>query len=331
MSPARAARPGARLLRLAALALLAAIAMECLHPGRFATGRNFASMAFQCPELGILSLAVMLSLVTGGIDLSVVSVANLSGILAGLAMEGAAGAAASGGLAVAALGVAAALGAGLACGALNGFLVARLRVPPILATLGTLQAFFGFALVITKGAAVEGYPEEFLAIGNAAPLGIPAPLLVFAALAAGTAFALHRTRFGVSWALVGSNPTAARFSGIRIERSLFAAYALSGLLSGAAGAILMARTNSAKADYGASYLLQAILVAILGGANPSGGSGSVAGVAVALAALQFLSSGFTMLRVNLFLKELSWGAFLLAAMVIERLSERAEEKRAARR
>jgi simple sugar transport system permease protein len=198
-------------------------------------------------------------------------------------------------------------------------LIARFGITPILATLGTMQLYMGIAFVITRGPAVAGFPEPFLVVGNGVLAGIPIPLFVFAALAVITALVMNRTLFGIHLYLMGTNETAARYSGIRIERMLLKTYAFSGLLSGIAGILMIAHTNSAKADYGISYLLQALLVAILGGINPSGGFGTVTGLVIAVVSLQFLSSGFSMLRFSHFTKEFVWGAFLLLIMVVNYL------------
>jgi simple sugar transport system permease protein len=283
--------------------------MSLLNPGKFLTGRNLVSMGFQFPELGLFSLAIALSMITGGIDLSVVSVANLAGILAGLAARSAAFEEA--GLVGALL---VGLGTGALCGAANGWLVARRGVTPILATLGTMQLFAGVSYVTTKGHAVHGFPEALLSLGNGTLLGAPVPLVVFAAVSLLAGILLGRTRFGLRLYLIGTSERAAVFAGIDVQRTLFRTYVLTGILAGATGLLMMSRANSAKADYGTSYLLQAVLVAILGGVSPTGGSGSVAGLVLAVLSLQLLSSGFNMLRWSSFAVELTWGALLIATM-----------------
>jgi simple sugar transport system permease protein len=133
---------------------------------------------------------------------------------------------------------------------------------------------------------------------------------------------LRRTSPGVSITLVGTNARAARFSGVRSRAIVFGAFALCGIIASAAGVLISARTNAAKADYGSSYLLVSVLVAVLGGTNPAGGQATVIGVAAALSALTLLSSGFQMLRFSNFLVELIWGAFLLVVLSIQFLRTR---------
>ncbi len=315
--------------RLLVIAATIVVVMGILTSGRLFGGASLSAMAFQFPELGVFSLAIMLSLITGGIDLSIISTGNLSGILAALILTRLIPAEASS-LETAvwmAVAVAAALATGWLCGIFNGLLIARIGITPILATLGTMQLYMGISYVITRGPAVSGFPEPFLVLGNGSLAGVPVPLLIFASLALGTSVLLNRTRFGIHLYLLGTNETAARFSGIRVERMLVRTYALCGLLAGIGGILMVAHTNSAKADYGSSYLLQALLVAILGGVHPSGGFGTVTGLVIAVASLQVLSTGFSMLRLSQFTKELVWGAFLLFIMVSNHL-ERQRKARA---
>lgn len=321
-------------LRLLIVAAAVLVLMSVLNPGRFLTAHNFSSMCFQFPELGIFAIAVALSLISGGIDLSVISVANLTGILAASILTRASAGEVSSPVVVGCIGlaIAAALLTSAACGLINGLLISRFGIPPILATLGTMQLFVGISLVITRGHAIAGYPEAAQMIGNGTLAGIPVPLLLFLVLACLVQVALTRTRFGVSMCLMGTNPTAARFSGLDISGLSLRTYVITALLAGVAGLIIISRTNSAKADYGSSYLLQAVLVAILGGVNPRGGFGSVWGILLAVLSLQFLSSGLNMLQlnetvgpyINNFAREFTWGALLLVVMAVNYYSTRAQ-------
>jgi simple sugar transport system permease protein len=299
-------------LRLAVIAVLIFAVMGFLRPELFLTATNFTSMAFQFPEFAILSLAMMLAMLTGGIDLSIIAVMNFSAILGGIFL---ASTPLAPGLAIA-ITIAIMLATGLACGAVNGLLVSRIDIPPILATLGTSQVFLGLGIVLTGGAAVHGFPPAFATIGTARVLGIPLPLLVFAAIAVVVAFALNRTTYGFRLYLFGTNARAARFAGLPTPRLVMATYMTSGLLAAVAGVIIMARVNSIRADFGASYLLLTILVAVLGGVNPYGGYGKVLGVVLAVVSLQFISSGLNMLRFSNFTREFVWGALLLLVMAL---------------
>lgn len=298
--------------RLALIAVLVFAAMAAASPDRFLSVQNLTSMAFQFPEFAILALAMTVTMMTGGIDLSVVGIANLSAIVAATILTAVTGAG-TGTLVVA---VAAALAVGLTAGMANGLLIAKLGLPPILATLGSGLIFTGLAIAMTSGSAIMGFPPATAWIGNSTTLGIPTPLILFALLALGLSLLLTRTAFGLTVQMYGANPIAARFAALNIDAMLIRVYVLSGALAAIAGMVVMSRANSAKADYGSSYLLLAVLIAVLGGVNPYGGYGKVVGVVLAVLTMQFLSSGLNMLGVSNFARELIWGALLIFVMIV---------------
>lgn len=316
------------LKRLAIICVLTFVIMGLLAPGSFLTMRNLRSMAFQFPEYGLLSIAILLAMLTGGIDLSVVGIANLSSILAALLLTRFGSELSGVGELLLILGaILVALITGLVGGALNGVLISRIGITPILATLGTMELFTGIGVVITKGTAVFGFPDRFVFIGNGTILGIPVPFLIFIVFAVIFSFLLRRTPFGFKLFMLGSNPTASQFSGIDKKEILVKTYVLTGILAACAGIVLMARTASAKADYGTSYTLQAILVAILGGTNPAGGFGTVIGVVLAVFSLQFLSSGFNHLQISNFAKDFVWGGLLLLVMAFNYIMNMRSERK----
>ncbi len=312
------------ILQLIMMTVLIFIIMTALSPDKFLRYYNFESITYLFPELGLLSIAMMIAMLTGGIDLSVVGIANLSGILSGvmfhylnreLGMEQ--------GVPMVLLGVCLSLGVGLVAGALNGFLITKLNIIPILATLGTGQVFIGLCLVLTGGPAIVGFPDAWAFLGNGKLFGIAVPFLLFLLVAGGVAFLLTRTTLGINLMLIGSNPRAAIFAGLKKSRMVLYSYMLSGVLASMAGIILSGRTNAAKSDYGTSYLLQAVLISVLGGTNPAGGKGTVAGVSIAVVALMLLSSGFQILRFSNHLIDFIWGAFLLLVIAINAWKNRA--------
>jgi simple sugar transport system permease protein len=315
----------ANMVQLLVLTVGIFILMSLLNE-KFLRAYNFESITYIAPELGLLAIAMMLAMLTGGIDLSVIGIANLSGILAGLffhAVGGPRGPGLTGlPLEFVAAGVLIALGTGLLAGVLNGFLITRAHITPILATIGTGQVYVGLALVLTGGPAIVGFPDWWDGIGNGKLFGIALPLVLFAAIAALVALVLTRTPLGVNLGLIGTSPKAATFAGIRLERAVFLSYVACGVLASVAGILLSGRTNAAKSDYGTSYLLQAVLIAVLGGTNPAGGRATVLGVAVALVALMFLSSGFQLMRFSNFLVDFIWGAFLLLVIAGNALRNR---------
>lgn len=300
--------------RLAIITLTVFVTMSILVPDRFLSPANLTSMAFQFPEFAILALAVAVAMLTGGIDLSVVGAANLSAVAAALFMGHFAGEGTGTGILLAA--VALSLAVGLVTGLFNGVLVAIFGLPPILATLGTGLIYTGLAIAMTGGSAVMGLPPAVAWVGNGTLLGIPVPLVIFAILAAALGWILRRTAFGLKTRMFGANPLAARYAAMDTDRLLLKVYATCGVLSAIAGLIVMSRANSAKADYGSSYLLLAVLIAVLGGVNPYGGYGRIVGVVLAVLSMQFLSSGLNLLQITNFAREMIWGVLLIAVMLI---------------
>jgi simple sugar transport system permease protein len=300
--------------RLAVIAVLVFLLMSALSPDKFLSAQNLTSMAFQFPEFAILALAMTITMLTGGIDLSVVGIANMTAIVAAMILTGFG--AAGDGTGVLALAVVASIGLGLLAGLFNGGLVAILGLPPILATLGSGLIFTGIAIALTGGSAVMGFPPATAWIGNSTVFGIPTPALLFVVLAAGLSLLLTRTAFGVKVRMFGANPLAARYAAVDIDAMLIKVYVLSGGFAAVSGLVVMSRANSAKADYGSSYLLLAVLIAVLGGVNPYGGYGKVIGVVLAVLSMQFLSSGLNMLQVSNFARELIWGSLLIFVMIV---------------
>ncbi|MDK2799345.1 MAG: simple sugar transport system permease protein [Clostridiales bacterium] len=316
------------LTRLFLIMIFIFVLMTAMKPELFPTIDNLSSMAFQFPEFGILAIAMMIAMLTGGIDLSIIGIANLSGILAALTMVKLIpeGSSFNHVMLVILLAMAVSALTGILCGLFNGFAVARIGIPPILTTLGTMQLFTGIAIVITKGTAVYGLPAQFSYIGNGTLWILPIPLMIFIVFAAIFTVILHKTSFGLKLYMMGTNPTASRFSGINNAVMLMKTYMMSGLLAAFSGLIIIARTNSAKADYGTSYTLQALLVAVMAGVNPNGGFGKVTGIVFAVLTLQFLSSGFNMLHFSNFFKDFVWGAVLLIVMVTNYIINHSKKK-----
>jgi simple sugar transport system permease protein len=302
--------------RLVVLLVLVVVVFSALSPSVFPTALNFQSIGYSVPEIGLLSLAIALAMRTGGIDLSIVSTANLAAIGAAVFYRAVGGESAAGaGLLLAAIVVA--LVIGLVCGLVNGALIAWAGVSPILATLATMQVFNGAAVLWTGGKAQYGFPETFLQLGTLTVALVPVSLLIMAIAAVGVWWVVHRTGLGMRITLIGANPVAGRYSGINERTVLLRTYVISGLLSGLAGILIAAKSASASADYGASYVLLAIVIAVLGGTDPAGGRGSVGGVVLAAITLQALESGFNILRISPFVYQIVQGAVLLVVMVVE--------------
>jgi simple sugar transport system permease protein len=304
------------LLSLAMVLVAVLLAMLLLSPERFLKPNNLRSMAFQLPEIGILTLAMMVAMLHGGINLAVVGTANLTAIIMALVIHAAAPNL-SGGLLPIALGLVAGFAASLLVGLLSGFLVGHVGVSSILTTLGTMTLVNGLCIVITGGSTISRLPEPILFVGNGVLFGIPVPLIIFILCGAGLSLALSRTVFGFNLYMLGTNPEATRFAGINNARTLLGVYLASSFFASIGGIIMMARFNSAKADYGQSYLLVTVLAAVLGGTSASGGYGKVVGVMLAIVMLQMLASGLNLVGVDPFFAIAMWGAILLLVMTLK--------------
>lgn len=304
----------AHIVRLVVFLMALALLFLVVKTNAFLSTSTWQSMGVQFPEFGLMALGVMLTMITGGIDLSSVGVANMSAIVAATIMVAMAPRGASEGEQITAMLVAVlvALGLGLAAGVFNGFLVSVVRIPAILVTLGTLELFTGVAIVVSEGRPVGGLPIAYSMIVGAKIGGIPVPLIIFAVMAALVWFALHKMAYGAKLYMLGSNATAAKFSGLNSMTLLMRTYAISGVCASVAGLVMLANYNSAKADYGVAYTLLTVLIVVLGGVNPNGGSGKLVGVLLAIAILQLLSSGLNMFpEISNFYRPLIWGGVLL--------------------
>ncbi len=300
--------------------------MSVLAPGRFLRPYNIQSMAYQLPEFGILAIAMMVVIVSGGINLSITFTATLSSIVGGVVIVAMnqAGVVTWETMLV---GIVIALAVGVASGAINGFVVAYIGVTPMLVTLGTMTLFEGVSLNITKGGAISGFPDAFLWFGNEAILGIPVPMIIFLLVVLASWYMLGRSRFGFSVYMIGCNPRATMFSGINVRRVLFSVYLFSGLLCAISGLIMSSRYNSAKESYGSSYLLQSIAAAVLGGTDIAGGYGSLSGTILAVMILQVISSGTNIIGVNRYLTNIIMGAILIFVLALNFLSSRREARK----
>lgn len=305
--------PGDAIIRLQCLIILAvALLFAGLLGSRFFSIGNFQSIASQLPVLGMLALGMGLTMLTGGINLSIIAGANACSLVMAAVIVSHPGEP---------LFLALALLAGLlvavAIGVVNGALIAWVGVSPILATLGTMTLITGLNILLSNGTVISGFPPAIQFLGNASVFGIPVALLLFLAVAVGLWVLLEHTTLGRSLYLVGSNEQATRFSGVNTARVQISVYVLSALLGWAAALLMMAKFNSAKAGYGESYLLVTILASVLGGINPDGGFGRILGLVLALIVLQMLESGLNLLGVSSYLTMALWGGVLILFIALQ--------------
>ena len=307
-----------RLLGGSVLALMGFLALVVaafsLATPQFLSPENFGSMAFQLPELGLLTLAMLMPIISGGFNLAIISTANLSGLtLAWILNQN--GGPDAGALAFV-IGVVAALGVGGLSGAAMGAVIAYLGAHPILASLAMMIFLRGLGEFLTRGGDISGFPDFLHGIGHGAVLGVPAPLLIFVAAALLWHVLLSHTRHGFAVAMIGSNIRAAEYSGIATKRTLTLVYALSGMMCAVAGILMLTRFNSVRVGHGDALLLITVLACFLGGVDPFGGFGRVPPVALALFILQALSSGLNLLGANQHLATAVWGLFLIGVMML---------------
>ncbi|WP_148358521.1 ABC transporter permease [Peribacillus simplex] len=293
------------------------VLMSFSIPGFFSSN-NLTNMMFQIPEFGLIALAMMVVIVTGGIDLSITYTAALSGVTIALM--------ASSGypmLAAILIGVL----VGLSCGLINGVLISKIGVSPILVTLGTMVLFEGVILSITKGNSISGFSEGYSLIGNGYYMGIvPLSIIIFVLFAILTAILLSKTKWGRSVYMVGSNPIATLFSGVNNSRVLMRVYLYAALLATIASIIMTSRYNTAKVDLGSSYLLQSVAAAVLGGTEIQGGYGKVIGTVYAVVIFQMLSSGLNLMGVPRSIVTVMMGVILITVLVINFVKTKLDEK-----
>ncbi len=313
-------------IRLSVMLIVILIAMTLLKPQFYPTKANFVSMGMQLPEYGLIALGCALAMMVGGIDLSLVGIANLVAIVVGSALKNFVAVEAATGSVILMMVICTVFGiiTGALCGAVNGFLIGYFKIPAILATLGSMQLYTGIGMVITRGKVVTQFPDIFSEYGTYIIAGfLPVPFILFALCSIVVWFIAERSTFGIKIRLLGTSARASQLTGYNNTSILIRTHLLGGILAAFSGMIMLARMNSARADFGTSYTMQAILMAVLGGVNPNGGFGSISGVIIAGFILQSFASGLNMFgALNAYFKEFAWGVTLLLAFIINYLGNK---------
>ncbi|WP_249963148.1 ABC transporter permease [Histophilus somni] len=297
---------------LLALFIITVIAFSILIPDIFWSVSNFQSMASQIPVLGILTLAMALPMLTGGINLSIIASMNACSLIIACFITKHAG------ISWLFLSIVLSFLCALIIGVINGALIAIIRVSPILATLGTMTLINGINILVTNGSTVAGFPEIILSINTSTFLWLPLPILIFLFLAGLVWFFLEKTSMGKAVYFIGNNEKATYYSGINTKKVLIWVYIISSVLCVFAALLMMSKLNSAKASYGDSYLLISILAAVLGGINPDGGKGKLIGIMLALVLLQVIESGLNMLGISSYITMILWGSLLLLFIFLQK-------------
>lgn len=312
---------GTNLLGLLVLLLGLFATFTLLLPGTFLQTATMKSMMFQLPELGLLSLAMAIPLISGGLNLAIVATANHAALLMAWVLTAQMPPDAAG--QELALWITVALVAGfLLClfiGLVTGLIVAVIGVHPILATLGTQTLITGISVWLTRGRTISGFPDSLIRVSNDTLAGIPISFWAFVVVALAIHVFLTSTPLGLRIHMIGSNLESTRFSGVDTKKVQIWVYVISSLLCWLAAIVMMARFNSAGADIAQSYLLITILAAILGGIDPYGGFGRITGLLASLMILQTISSGFNLLGFSQHLTLALWGFTLVMVMAVKRL------------
>ena len=272
---------------------------------------NLSDATFNFTEKAMIAFAMAMLIVAGEIDLSVASIIALASTAMGLAMTA--------GLGVPGI-VAVGLLAGLACGAVNGALVAGMGLPSIVVTIGTMSLFRGISYIVLGDKAFTGYPPEFAYFGQGYVVWVFSfELVLFAATAVVFWVLLHQTNFGRTIYAIGNNPTAALFSGIRVNRVRFILFLLTGLMSGIAAVCLTSRLGSTRPSIATGWELEVVTMVVLGGVNILGGSGTILGVVLAAFVMGLVTFGFGLLNVPGIVMSIFIGLLLIGVIALPRL------------
>lgn len=307
------------------LILIGFVAMlAVLTGGKFLQTQNLINVIRQVSVIAITAIGVSATIIALGIDLSIGSIIALSAVVASsLAQQPDATNLMYPGLN---LPVFVAIGAGLLVGAAagftNGFLIARFRIAPFIATLGMMSAARGLALIYSDGRPISKLKPEFNWIGQGDILGIPIPIVLLAAVAIGSHLMFNNVRFGRHIFAVGGNEQAARVSGINLSRVKIGIYTFSGLLAGLGGMVLAGRIGSGNPQLGTGLELDAITAAVIGGTSFAGGIGTVWGSIVGALIIGSLNTGMDLLNVSPFTQQVVKGAIIVVAIIIDERKNR---------
>ena len=274
---------------------------------------NLRGLALAVSMTGMVACTMLFCLAAGDFDLSIGSIVACAGVLTAVVMNQ------TGSIT---LGVLAGLGSGALVGALNGYVVARLRINALITTLATMQIVRGFGFIVSDGKAVGIGREEFFSLGNSAPLGIPTPVWITAACFAVFGFILNRTVFGRDTLAVGGNPEAAHLAGIAVDRVKIAIFTAQGAMAAFAGIVLSSRVTSGQPNTSQGFELEVISACVLGGVSLTGGVGSMTFVIAGVLIMGLVQNAMNLMNVATFYQYVARGLILLAAVLFDRWKRR---------
>jgi rhamnose transport system permease protein len=307
---------------LLAVAIAIAIANSLASP-YFLDPWNLSDATFNFTEKAILALAMTFVIITGEIDLSVASIIALASTAMGAAAQVGAGTP---------LLLAIGLGTGLCCGLFNGFLVARLGLPAIVATIGTMSLYRGIAYVVLGDQVYKNYPADFAVFGQGYAVWIFSnEFVTFLILALIAGVVLHKTIFGRQVYAVGNNALAARFSGVKVRRIKFIVFLMTGVAAGLASVMLTSRLGSTRPSIAVGWELDAVTMAVLGGVSINGGSGNILGVVIAAFVMGLVTFGLGLLNVPGIVMSIFMGLMLILVIALPLVVQRINNHRRAAR
>lgn len=298
---------------LAGLLILALIVLG-YQSDRFFTVPNLLNQGRLMAEIGLIAIAMTFVIATGGIDLSVGSILGLVAILLGVFWQNL-------GMPLP-VAMVAAVAAGTFAGFLNGFIITRFKVPPLIATLATLALYRGLAEGISQARSVRGYPEWFYVLGQGEVLGVPTQLWILLAAAIIASIVLAYTGFGRTVYAIGANEVASRFSGLAVEKTKIVLYTASGFAASLAAVIFVSRVSTTRSDMGTGIELDAITAVVLGGTSIFGGRGTIIGTIIGLCLIQALKNGLSLAGVKGDGTIMLIGAVLILAILISNIFEK---------
>ena len=305
--------------------LVSALALICIFMlfvnRRFFSVVNIVSMFEQMADYALMALGIMLCITAAGIDLSTVGVANMVGSISAVLLLRFMPEECSGGTVVlfTIIIVILAMVIGALCGLFNGLLITKLGIPAMLATMSANYLYTGICMVLTRGVSISGINTRFVKVFTFKIFGIiPVAMVIFLFFATAAHLYLNRSTYGIKLCMVGTNQKATRYAGLPNDRIIIQAHVISGFLAAVAGLIILARLSSSRADYGKSYSTQAILIAILGGTSPLGGTFSVIGTVIGVLIVQAITTAVSMTPgANSYLKNFVYAVLLLFVMILD--------------
>lgn len=299
------------------IVLVALIAIVSIDNPRYLSVDNLRVVSLQMAFVGIASVGTALLLITGNVDLSIGSIFAFAAVLSAILARDVP------------IPLALAIGV-LVAGAIafvNGALTWRIRISPLIITLGTLTLLRGVVLIITHGYGVTGVPEDFGRFAQAQPLGVPMPVVLLVVVTLGAFVILQFTTIGRHLYAVGGNRDASAAAGLKVRRLVLGVFVVNGLLVGLAGVLAASRYGSPDPSYGLGFEFDVITAVILGGVAFNGGEGGVGGVILAVGLLTVITSGFVSLGIDPYYANVVKGTILIVAVAADQLMQEQRERR----